>query len=287
MNKIESVLFDNFIIGDNSPTLIMGVLNLSPESFYKSSIYETFESIREAALKMISSGALILDVGARSTAPKSPVISVDEERNRLEPILEKLCEILPDNLLLSVDTQFARIAQAAYRIASRYNKRMILNDVSGLTTDPDLINFITKNNIPLILMASKDKPGDLLTIDEIIQQLRSKIQLLNDRGYDEKKIIIDPGIGHWVKDKTYQYDLKIIANLEKLRTLQKPILIALSRKSFIGEVLEIPDPEDRLMGSLCATAVSVFNGAHIVRTHDVNKKLKDIVKMAEAIRRSR
>jgi dihydropteroate synthase len=287
MNKIESVLFDNFIIGDNSPTLIMGVLNLSPESFYKSSIYETFESIREAALKMISSGALILDVGARSTAPKSPAISVDEERNRLEPILEKLCEILPDNLLLSVDTQYARIAQAAYRIASRYNKRMILNDVSGLTTDPDLINFITKNNIPLILMASKDKPGDLLTIDEIIQQLRSKIQLLNDRGYDEKKIIIDPGIGHWVKDKTYQYDLKIIANLEKLRTLQKPILIALSRKSFIGEVLEIPDPEDRLMGSLCATAVSVFNGAHIVRTHDVNKKLKDIVKMAEAIRRSR
>lgn len=287
MSKIESILFDNFTVGDSSPTIIMGVLNLSPESFYKSSVYETFEDIQEAALKMISSGATILDLGARSTAPSSPEISVEEEHNRIIPILEKLCEIIPDNLLISIDTQYRKIAQSAYGIAMKFNKRMILNDVSGLTTDPQLIDYIIEKEIPIILMASKEEPGDLRTIDEIVDQLEEKIRILKDKGYNENNIILDPGIGHWIEEKTYNYDLQIISHLDKLRILNKPILVAVSRKSFIGEVLEIPNPEDRLMGSLSATAISVYNGAHIVRTHDVNKKLKDIVKMAEAIRRNK
>lgn len=285
MSKIESILFDNFTIGDNSPTILMGVLNLSPESFYKSSIYETVEEVREAALKMISSGATILDVGARSTAPNSPSISVEEEKNRLIPVFEKLCEIIPDNLLLSIDTQYSEVANSVYGIAMKCNKRMIINDVSGLATDPRMVDFIIEKKIPIILMATKEKPGDLLTLEEIIEQLENKINLLKEKGYDENQIIIDPGIGHWVQEKTFDYDLKIISHLKKLRSLNKPVLVAISRKSFIGEVLDIPNPEDRLMGSLSATAISVYNGAHIIRTHDVNKKLKDIVKMAEAIRR--
>jgi len=285
MSKIESNLFNFFKIGDDIPTVLMGVINLSPESFYKSSVYETFEEVREAALKMISSGAHIIDIGARSTAPKSPDITVEEEKSRINFVLDKLLQIIPDNLIISIDTQYTEVAKIAYKIANKFNKKMIINDVSGLNTDPTMMDFITEKNIPIILMASKDQPGDLCTMEEIIEFFKNTITHLKNIGYNQNNIILDPGIGHWVEDKTYEYDLKLISNLQKLRELQRPILIALSRKSFIGEVLDIPDPEDRLMGSLSATAISVYNGAHIIRTHDINKKLKDIIKMAEALRR--
>jgi dihydropteroate synthase len=135
-------------------------------------------------------------------------------------------------------------------------------------------------------MASKRVPGDLCTIDEIIDEFKRTIENLKKRGFDENKIILDPGIGHWIEEKTHIYDLKIIGNLQKLRILNKAILVAISRKSFIGTTLNIPDPEDRLNGTLSATAIAVFNGAHVVRTHDVNNQILDIIKMAEEIRKN-
>ena len=136
-------------------------------------------------------------------------------------------------------------------------------------------------------MASKNVPGDILTMDEIILEFDKTINLLKNKGYNTTKIILDPGIGHWVEKKTYNYDLKIINNLKRLKTLNRPILVAISRKSFIGTALNIPEPENRLNGTLSATAVAVFNGAHIVRTHDVNNQLLEIVKMAEELRRNK
>ena len=136
-------------------------------------------------------------------------------------------------------------------------------------------------------MASNKVPGDLCTIEEIFEEFDGTINNLKNKGYNENKIILDPGIGHWIKKKTHIYDLKIIGNLSKLKKLNKPILIAISRKSFIGTTLNIPDPENRLNGTISATAIAVFNGAHIVRTHDVNNQLLEIVKMAEEIRKSR
>ena len=138
-------------------------------------------------------------------------------------------------------------------------------------------------------MASNKIPGDILTIEGIIEEFRKIIDLLASKGYKKEMLILDPGIGRWISEKTHEYDLKIIANLGKLREFQLPLLVALSRKSFIAGTLDKykDSPELRYNGTLSATAISIFNGAHIVRTHDVNLQLQEIAKIAEEIRRNR
>jgi len=286
MNEIYTRLFDFLEIGDNFPTVIMGVLNLSPESFYKGSVYNDLTLLEKATLKMIKGGAKILDLGARSTAPWSKKIDIKEELDRLTPSMELVCKIIPNEIVISIDTQYREVAQQTYDIAIKHKKRIIINDVSCLKTDPTIIDFIVEHDLPIILMASKAVPGDLCTIEEIIEEFKSTIKILKNNGYDTEKVILDPGIGHWIERKTHKYDLKIIGNLNKLRVLEKPILVAISRKSFIGTTLDIPDPENRLNGTLAATAVAVYNGAHIVRTHDINNQLMEFIKMAEEIRKN-
>ena len=119
-----------------------------------------------------------------------------------------------------------------------------------------------------------------------IEELNKTIKLLSSKGYDDKKIIIDPGIGHWIEEKTPKHDLRIIGNLEKLQSIKKPILVAVSRKSFIGATLNVPEPEKRLNGTLSATAIAVYKGAHIIRTHDVTNQLFDIIKIAKEIKKN-
>ena len=287
MKKIYAKLFDYLEIGDDFPTVIMGVLNLSPESFYQGSIYSDLSKLEKATLDMVQKGAKLIDLGARSIAPWSKKISLDEEINRLTPAMELVCNIIPDDIIITVDTQYNNVAQIAYDIALKYKKKIIINDVSCLKTDPKLGEFVVEYDLPIILMASKKIPGDLLTIEDIIKESENSIKRLITKGYDENKIIIDPGIGKWIDTKVHTFDLKIIANLYKLRTLNKPILVAISRKSFIGTTLNIPDPEDRLNGTLSATAIAVFNGAHIVRTHDVTSQLFEFVKLAEEMRKNK
>ncbi|MCK4481030.1 MAG: dihydropteroate synthase, partial [Candidatus Lokiarchaeota archaeon] len=185
------------------------------------------------------------------------------------------------------DTQYREVAEIAFKIATKTNIRIIINDVSCLKSDSTLADFIIEKDLPLIIMASKKIPGDLCTIEEIIEEFKKTIEHLIKKGYDENKIILDPGIGHWIEEKNHIYDLKIIGNLNKLKELNKPILVAISRKSFIGTTLNIPDPEKRLNGTLAATAIAIFNGAHIVRTHDVTPQLFEFVKMSKAIQRDR
>ena len=277
-------LYGTLKIGDGFPTVIMGVLNLSPESFYKGSVYNNAQILKNVALEMINNGAKLLDLGARSTAPKSQKITVEEEINRLKWAMKAVCEVIPEDIIISVDTQYSKVAQVAYNISLEYKKKIVINDVSCLKTDPTLQDFLIKYNLPIILMASRKIPGDLCTTNEIIDEFKKTIEKLKSHGYNENSIILDPGIGKWVQEKVYTYDLKIIDNLPKLRLLNKPILVAISRKSFIGTALNIPDPKNRLNGTLSSTAIAVYNGAHIVRTHDVDDQLFEIVKMAEEIR---
>jgi len=286
MNEIYAKFFNFLEIGDNYPTIVMGVLNLSPESFYKGSVYDNEKKIEFATKSMIENGAVILDLGARSTAPWSEKITIEEEINRMKTAMNIICKIIPDNIILSIDTQYRRVAEMSLKISAKFKKRIIINDVSCLKTDPSLGDFVTENKLPIILMASKEVPGDLLTIPEIIQEFERTIELLERKGYDGKKIILDPGIGRWVDKKTPEFDLKIIGNLDKLRSLNKPILVAISRKSFIGTILNITEPEKRLNGTLSATTVAVYKGVHIIRTHDVNQQLMEIIKMAEEIRKN-
>jgi dihydropteroate synthase len=284
-SSIHTKLFNSLEIGDAHPTVIMGVINLSPESFYKGSIYQDLDEIKNAAKEMISNGAQMLDIGARSTAPWSKKITIQQEKERITPAIEAIAENIKEETILSIDTQYREVAEEAYTIANKFNIPIIINDVSCLKTDPSLTEFILTNNIPIILMASKVIPGDICTVDEIIEELEATMKMLGAKGYNGNNIIIDPGIGHWIEEKTYQYDLQIIDRLQDLRILQKPILVALSRKSFIGRVLNIEDPEKRLAGTLAGTAIAVYNGTHIIRTHDVNKEILNIITMAEAIRK--
>ena len=189
MNKIYTKLFDFCEIGDDFPTIIMGVINLSPESFYQGSVYSESSSIELVAKKMINNGAKIIDLGARSTAPWSKKITIEEELNRIIPVMEILCKIIPENIIISLDTQYQQIAQSVHKISLRHKRKMIINDVSCLKTDPNLQDFIIEKEIPIILMASKNIPGDLCTIKEIIQEFDKTINGLKKKGYDEKKII--------------------------------------------------------------------------------------------------
>lgn len=286
MEKIYAKYYNFFEVGDDFPTITMGVLNLSPESFYSGSVYEGLEILERVTNEMITNGARILDLGARSTAPWSKKISISEEVDRLVPAMEKVCNIIPNEVLISIDTQYEEVAARAYEISRKFGRKIILNDVSCLKTDPNLENFLIDNDMPIILMASKKIPGDLLTIEEIIIEFKKTMQSLENKGYDTTKIILDPGIGHWIKEKTFDYDLNIIHQLSLLRSLKRPILVAISRKSFIGTALNIPEPKDRLNGTLSATAIAVYNGAHIVRTHDVTLQLNEIVSLAKQIRRN-
>jgi dihydropteroate synthase len=274
-------------IGDNYSPIIMGVLNLSPESFYKGSVYENEDTLKKATREMVENGAKMLDLGARSTAPWSKKITIKEELDRILPAMETVCKNIPDDIIISVDTQYTEIAQNTLELAKKCKKCIVINDVSCLKTDPSLKGFLIDNDIPVIIMASKKVPGDLCTLPEIISELKNTISQLKEKGYNEENIIIDPGIGHWIEEKTHIYDIKIISNLKELRVLNKPILVAISRKSFIGTTLDISEPENRLNGTLSATAIAVFNGAHVVRTHDVNNQLLEIIKMAEELRKNK
>lgn len=263
-------------IGDEHPVRLMGVINLSRESFYKGSVVST-DSLLSVAQKMIDDGANILDIGARSTWPlANPAISRDEELQRLIPALD----ILKDNVdvPISVDTVYSNIADEALNHGAD-----IINDVSGFTIDEKMLNVMKEYDCPAVVMASDKLPGDPIGMDAIMDSLAKIIAKTESKGADTDKLILDPAIGKWVAEKDPIFDFETIEQFESLRVFQKPILAAISRKSCIDAVLHKPANE-RLYGSLAATAIVVQKGAHIIRTHDISET-KDVVEVARAMRK--
>ena len=263
-------------VGDGCPVAIIGVLNLSPESFYSGSVVRGSAQALRRAKRMLDQGADIIDVGAASTAPNVEQISLDKERRRILPIIKILVDKI--DAPISVDTQRAIIAEEALEIGAK-----IINDVSGLKSDPRMAKVVAKSKCSAILMATRNRPGDVRTIVEIKCALKDSLNICRRNKINLQKIVIDPGIGF---GKGGDYDVWILANLRNLRDLGRPICVAVSRKVFIGRILGLKDPADRLAGSLAATAVAVVNGADVVRTHDVEENLR-AVRVAEAIRRAK
>ncbi|WP_319508950.1 dihydropteroate synthase [uncultured Methanolobus sp.] len=263
-------------VGDEYPVRLMGVINLSKESFYKGSVVST-DSLLDVAQKMVDSGATILDIGARSTWPlANPVIGEEEELNRMIPALD----ILKDNVdtLISVDTAYASVAEESLKHGAD-----IVNDVSGFTTDPRMIDVVAEYDCPAVVMASKEIPGDPIGMDAIMDCLAAIIDKADSKGMDTNKLILDPAIGKWIPEKDPIFDFETIDQFESLKVFQKPLLAAVSRKSCIDAVLHKPASE-RLYGSLAATAIVVHKGAHIIRTHDI-PETKDVVEVARAMRK--
>jgi len=252
----------------------MGVINLSRESFYKGSVAGPHEALA-LATAMQEEGVDIIDLGAVSTAPGSPAISESLERERLFPALKDILENL--DITVSVDTQRSGIAADALSIGAD-----CINDVSGLT-DPSMAAGVADHDGSLIIMATRQRAGDLLDMSDIISILGERARAAVSSGVSQDKISVDPGIGKWVPEKTPAHDLAILSGMQRLRSLGRPVMAALSRKSFIGQCLNKPDPFQRLSGTLSATAIAVFLGAHIVRTHDIAAS-RDTIAMAQAIR---
>ncbi len=263
-------------VGDEHPVRLMGVINLSRESFYKGSVVNT-DSLLDVARKMVDDGADILDIGARSTWPlASPAIGEDEELQRLTPALD----ILKDNVdvPISVDTVYSNIADEALKHGAN-----IINDVSGFTTDEKMLDVMKEYDCPAVVMASKELPGDPIGMDAIMGSLAKIIAKAESKGADTDKLILDPAIGKWVAEKDPIYDFETIEQFESLQVFQKPLLAAVSRKSCIDAVLHKPAGE-RLYGSLAATAIVVQKGAHMIRTHDI-PETKDVIEVARAMRK--
>ena len=274
-NEMNSIKIEGEIagikIGDPYKVRLLGIINLSKESFFKQSISTDPEDVIKKVGKFIDEGADFIDIGARSTAPGVKPIPIKEE---LEQLLPSLKAILKNyEIPVSVDTQYSDIADKALNLGAQ-----IINDVSGFKTDPKIIDTIVDHEADVIIMASKKIPGDCLGIAQTIQELKNSIKKIEDKGLKTTKIIIDPGIGKWIPQKHSYYNLELIDKLQEFRILKKPILVGISRKSFIGDVLNYPNPKDRLIGTFACTSIAVYNGAHIVRTHDINGT-RDIVDM--------
>jgi dihydropteroate synthase len=273
---------DGLSVGDNSPVRIMGVINLSPDSFYKDSVRGKREDILRLALEMQEEGASVIDLGARSTAPyKTIEVSEELETKLLSDAVKFLVDKI--DIPLSIDSTRSKPARAALELGAR-----ILNDPYGLAHEEGraIAELASDKKCSLILTAHEKIKEEIHDpIYRIRKAIRSSLEITKYEGVKMSRITIDPGIGFFFDSKlsNVQWNLVVLANLEAFRVFGRPILVGVSRKSFLGILGGDIPPELRLPGSLSATAIAVYNGAHIIRTHDVKQTLQT-VKVASAIK---
>ncbi len=262
-------------VGEGYPVRLMGVVNLSSESFYKKSVATKQEDIQNMIQRLEEDGADIIDVGGASTAPKNvygtPDISEDEELNRVKTAMKIILECT--ELPISVDTTSSRIAKMALDMGAH-----IINDVSGLKGDLEMAKVIAVFEVPVILMANCGSPCEKL--QDSLTAVERSIRVASDSGIHRDKIIVDPGLGF---GKPSEVDYTILRELGQFANFNQPLLVGISRKAFIGALLKQKDPAERLIGSLAAAAIAVYKGANMLRTHDI-KETKQAVRVAEAIK---
>ena len=257
----------------------MGILNVTPDSFSDGGLYYAPNQALRHAEELIADGADILDIGGESTRPGSSPISADIELERVIPVLKKIRKFNPD-ILISVDTTKSIVAKYAVE-----NGADIINDISSFSFDSKMLAVALEYEVPLILMHMQGKPVDMQNnphYNDIIKDIEKffldKIEISVNYGIKEDLIILDPGIGF---GKSVSDNFIIISKLNKFAEMGHTILVGPSRKSFIGESLGLP-VHDRLEGTLASIAISVMNGAKIVRVHDV-KEVKRVVTITERI----
>ena len=278
MPHVTSQLAD-LSVGDTAPVRVMGVLNVSPESFYGGSVHTRLDHLLRAAEKQVSQGADIIDLGAMSTAPYLKThISEAEETDRLAPAIEALAARL--DVPVSADTKRAGVARAALAAGAR-----LINDVSGLKNDPAMAACVAKAGVDLILMASEPSPGRGSPLGRIRTALNHSLDLARQAGIPTSRIVLDPGIGFFRQPEIawHEWDCTVLRELGSLRSFGLPLLVGASRKSFIGTITGQSEAAGRLAGSLACATIAVYNGAHIIRAHDV-KETWQAVRMAERLR---
>jgi dihydropteroate synthase len=292
---MHSLTIGSHVLNWGAQTYVMGILNITPDSFSGDGILARTDPVRvalEEAGRFLQTGAQMLDVGGESTRPGSQPVDAEEERRRVIPVIQALASEFPD-ALISVDTYKASVAQEALEAGAH-----IVNDVWALRADPELRQVVARAGCPVILMHNRSNPASVEVraqlgnayigaeyadvIADVKHELMESVALAREAGIADECIILDPGIGF---GKKVPHNLELIDRLGEIRELGFPVLLGPSRKSFIGYTLDLP-PDQRVEGTAAAIAVGIARGADIVRVHDV-EPLARVVKMADAIVRER
>jgi dihydropteroate synthase len=256
-------------------TYVMGVVNLSPDSFSGDGLGDDIEATVAQAQRMVNEGADIIDVGGESTRPGTRPLSiddVDEELRLVIPAIERL--VAEISVPISIDTYKSAVARRALEAGT-----VMINDIWGLKIDPSLARLAAEKGVPIILMANeRDAPPKAGIVAKVVADLQTSIDIAVAAGVPPENIIVDPGIGF---GKSLEQNLELVNRLSELKVLGKPILLGTSRKSMIGLVLDLP-PEKRLEGNLAVTAIGIANGADMVRVHDVQQTVL-VCRMSDAI----
>ncbi len=257
-------------------TLVMGILNATPDSFSDGGRFADLDRALDQARRMIGEGADIVDVGGESTRPGHEAVSAEDEQRRVLPVIAELAKISP--VAISIDTYKASTAAAALAAGAT-----IVNDVWGLTRDPDMARVVAEHRAPVIVMHNREAADPSLdTIADQIGFFRRAIDLALAAGVREEDVIVDPGIGF---GKTFEQNLETLARLGELAVLGRPILLGTSRKRMIGAILDLP-PDERLFGTLATNVAGILAGAAIVRVHDVRPHV-EAARITDAIVASR
>jgi dihydropteroate synthase len=262
--------------------VVMGVLNVTTDSFYDGGRYGAYEQAVERAWRMVDEGAAILDVGGESSRPGSDPVPAEVQKERILPVIQAVRERWQG--WISVDTCSSDVARAAVEQGAD-----MINDISAGGLDPDMKKVAAELGVPCILMHMKGKPktmqdepvyGDV--VPEIIEHLAERIAVWEDAGVASENILVDPGIGF---GKTVDHNLLILKHLRELEVLGRPIVLGTSRKAFVGALLD-RDLEGRLVGTLATVAIGAWNGAHILRVHDV-QETREVLTIVHAIKEAR
>lgn len=269
----------DFTFDFTQKTYVMGILNVTPDSFSDGGLFFDRENAVQQALRMQAEGADIIDIGGESTRPGAEKVSVKDEIKRVVPVIEALTNNV--NVPISIDTYKSEVADAAVKAGAS-----MINDISGLRFDPKMAKVAAKHKIPVVIMHIKGTPRDMQKnpeykslIPEITAYFYECIQIARDAGIPDNMIILDPGIGF---GKTVGHNLEIIKCLKDFEGFEKPILLGPSRKAFIGKLLGDLPTDERLEGSASAIAIAIYNGANIIRVHDV-KEMVRVAKIADGI----
>lgn len=274
-----------------SRTYVMGILNVTPDSFSGDGLMSHGDMVEQAVRQaeyFLKYGADILDVGGESTRPGAQTVGAEEEIGRVAPVIRALAKEFPESIL-SIDTYKADVAEEAFKAGAH-----ILNDVWALRADPRLASVPKRFNAPVILMHNRSNPASVEVrvqlgnayigseydnlIEDVKRELLASVELAKQAGVEERHIILDPGVGF---GKTREHNLELINRLGEIRALGYPVLLGPSRKSFIGFTLDLP-PEQRVEGTAAAVAVGITRGADIIRVHDV-KEMARVARMTDAL----
>ena len=278
--KLDDLLQD--LNRGGRPPAIMGVLNVTPDSFSDGGRFLEPRRAVDHALQMIEQGAEIIDVGPESTRPGSSPVPSEEQLERAICVIEATRRACPE-VPVSIDTRDAGVAREAIEAGAD-----LVNDVSALSADPTMADVVARTGVGLVLMHMRGKPRTMQAaggpvyedvVGEVVDYLRRRIDFAVSRGIPRQRIIVDPGIGF---GKTVEHNLQLLRRLAEFSALGAPVLVGASRKSFIGQVTGVPTPADRLAGSLACAAAAVLAGAAIIRVHDVRES-RQAVTMAHAI----